>query len=224
MDFKIPIGQTFVGRVFACAKLIICDDLAQSDELDCRMLSEHGMGTCMDAPMIHNGVCIGTLNVADQRKHHYTLQQAILLQSLATWLALNIKLHLQVQEMAVLASADELTGTFNRREFVQESNQTMQHFSHARVPFTIGILDIDHFKQLNGCYGHTAGDHVLKKMTKKIKDILREGDFLARIGGEEFAIILPACLGDEAMRVFKRADKALHCAKQAGRNRIHFAN
>jgi len=188
------------------------------------MLSEHGMGTCMDAPMIHNGVCIGTLNVADQRKYHYTLQQAILLQSLATWLALNIKLHLQVQEMAVLASADELTGTFNRREFVQESNQTMQHFSHTRVPFTIGILDIDHFKQLNDCYGHTAGDHVLKKMTKKIKGILREGDFLARIGGEEFAIILPACLGDEAMRVFKRADKALYCAKQAGRNRIHFAN
>ncbi|MDN5542354.1 MAG: sensor domain-containing diguanylate cyclase [Acinetobacter sp.] len=265
MDFKIPIGQTFVGRVFACAKLIICDDLSQSDELDCRMLSEHGMGTCMDAPMIHNGVCIGTLNVADQRKHHYTLQQAILLQSLATWLALNIKLHLQVQEMAVLASTDELTGTFNRREFVQESNQTMQHFSHARVPFTIGILDIDHFKQLNDCYGHTAGDHVLKKMTKKMKGILREGDFLARIGGEEFAIILPACLGDEAMRVFKRicstieamevhyeqevlcftvsigvaevgkhdadaedvfkrADKALYCAKQAGRNRIHFAN
>ena len=131
------------------------------------MLSEHGMSTCMDAPMIHNGVCIGTLNVADQRKYHYTLQQAILLQSLATWLALNIKLHLQVQEMAVLASTDELTGTFNRRVFVQESNQTMQHFSHARVPFTIGILDIDHFKQLNDCYGHTAGDHVLKKMTKK---------------------------------------------------------
>ena len=221
---KFRLGRLLSDEFFAQSQLIICDDLAQSDELDCKMLSEHGMGTCMDAPMIHNGVCIGTLNVADQRKHHYTLQQAILLQSLATWLALNIKLHLQVQEMAVLASTDELTGTFNRRVFVQESNQTMQHFSHARVPFTIGILDIDHFKQLNDCYGHTAGDHVLKKMTKKIKGILREGDFLARIGGEEFAIILPACLGDEAMRVFKRADKALYCAKQAGRNRIHFAN
>ena len=69
--------------------------------------------------------------------------------------------------MAVLTSTDELTGTFNRRVFVQESNQTMQHFSHTRVPFTIGILDIDHFKQLNDCYGHTPGDHVLKKMTKK---------------------------------------------------------
>ena len=265
MDFKIPIGQTFVGRVFAESQLIICDDLSLSDELDCQMLSEHGMGSCMDAPMIHNDICIGTLNVADVRKHHYTLQQAILLQTLAKWLALNIKLHLQVQEMAILASTDELTGTFNRRVFVQESHQTMLHFSKSRVPFSIGILDIDHFKQLNDCYGHTAGDYVLKKMVKKIRSILRDEDFLARIGGEEFAIILHACLGDEPMRifrricstieamevsyeqeilcftvsigvaevgkqdtdaedVFKRADKALYCAKEAGRNRIHFAN
>lgn len=265
LDFKIPIQQTFVGRVFTESRLIICDDLSQSDELDCKMLSEHGMGTCMDAPMMHNGVCIGTLNVADSRKHHYTLQQAVLLQSLATWLALNIKLHLQVQEMEVLASTDELTGTFNRRVFIQESTQTMHLFSKSRVPFSIGILDIDHFKQLNDCYGHTAGDYVLKKMACQIRNILRDQDFLARIGGEEFAIILPACLGDEAMRVFKqirasieameviyeqeilcftvsigvaevgqcdadaedvfkRADKALYCAKEAGRNRIHFAN
>lgn len=265
IDFKIPIHQTFVGRVFACSTLIICDDLTQSDELDCKMLAENGMGTCMDAPMIHNGLCIGTLNVADHRTHHYTHQQAILLQCLANWLALNIKLHLQVQEMAVLASTDELTGTFNRRVFIQESNQTMQHFSQSRVPFSIGILDIDHFKQLNDCYGHTAGDYVLKKMAKHIRSVLRDEDLLARIGGEEFAIILPACLGDEAMRVFrrvcssieslevhyekevlcftvsigvaevrnhdadaedvfKRADKALYFAKEAGRNRIHFAN
>ena len=102
-------------------------------------------------------------------------------------------------------------------------------------------------------------------MAKQIRSILRDEDFLARIGGEEFAIILPACLGDEAMQVFKRicstieamevhyeeevlcftvsigvaevgkydadaedvfkrADKALYRAKQAGRNRIHFAN
>lgn len=61
-------------------------------------------------------------------------------------------------------------------------------------------------------------------MAKQIRSILRDEDFLARIGGEEFAIILPACLGNEAMQVFKRADKALYCAKQAGRNRIHFAN
>ena len=76
---KFRLGRLLSDEFFAQSQLIICDDLAQSDELDCKMLSEHGMGTCMDAPMIHNGMCIGTLNVADQRKHHYTLQQVILL-------------------------------------------------------------------------------------------------------------------------------------------------
>ncbi len=61
-------------------------------------------------------------------------------------------------------------------------------------------------------------------MTKKIRSVVRDEDSLARIGGEEFARSLPACWGDEAMRVFKRADKALYCAKQAIRNPIHFAN
>ena len=209
IDFKIPIHQTFVGRAFATAKLIICDDLTQSDELDCQMLAQHGMGTCMDAPMIHNDICIGTLNVADKRKHHYTLQQAILLQCLANWIAMNIKLHLQVQEMEVLASTDELTGAFNRRIFIQESNQTMQKFYKSNIPFSIGILDIDHFKTLNDCYGHKAGDYVLKIMSEHIQKVLRTHDFLARIGGEEFAIILPACLSTEAVQVFKRILKTI---------------
>ncbi|MEG0344582.1 MAG: sensor domain-containing diguanylate cyclase [Acinetobacter sp.] len=204
IDFKIPINQTFVGRTFATAKLIICDDLTQSDELDCQMLAQNGMGTCMDAPMIHNDICIGTLNVADKRKHYYSEQQAILLQCLANWLAMNIKLHLQFQEMEVLASTDELTGAFNRRVFIQESNQTMLQFFKSNIPFSIGILDIDHFKTLNDCYGHKAGDYVLKLMSEHIQKVLRANDFLARIGGEEFAIILPACLSTEAVQVFKR--------------------
>ncbi|MEG0344764.1 MAG: sensor domain-containing diguanylate cyclase [Acinetobacter sp.] len=209
LDFKIPINQTFVGRTFATAKLMICDDVTQSDELDCQMLAQHGMGTCMDAPMIHNDICIGTLNVADRRKHHYSLQQAILLQRLANWIAMNIKLHLQVQEMEVLASIDELTGAFNRRIFIQESNQTMLEFYNSKTPFSMGILDIDHFKTLNDCYGHKAGDHVLKVMSERIQKVLRANDFLARIGGEEFAIILPACISKEAVQVFKRIRTAI---------------
>ncbi|MEG1030703.1 MAG: sensor domain-containing diguanylate cyclase [Acinetobacter sp.] len=209
IDFKIPINQTLVGRAFATAKLIICDDLTQSDELDCQMLAQNGMGTCMDAPMIHNGICIGTLNVADQRKHHYTLQQVIVLQCLANWIAMNIKLHLQVQEMEVLASTDELTGIFNRRIFIQESNQTMLKFYNSNIPFSIGILDIDHFKTLNDCYGHKAGDYALQKMEEHIQKVLRENDFLARIGGEEFAIILPDCLSAEAVQIFKRIRTAI---------------
>lgn len=261
LNFQMPIQNTFVGRAFSTTTLRICDDVAQFEELDCQMLAQHGMDSCMDAPLIHNEKCLGTLNVADRATFHYTEQQAILLQCLANWIALNIKLHLQIQDMQKLTATDELTGTFNRRSFIQESNQSMLLFFNAQTPFSIGVLDIDHFKTLNDFYGHQAGDYVLKCMTENIQAYLGEQDFLARIGGEEFAIILPARSKEavklfkqirtaiEAMKlpyqeeiicftvsigvaevqptdanaeaVFKRADKALYQAKQAGRNRVH---
>ena len=262
LEFKVPIQQTFVGRVFSTATLRICDDVTLFEELDCQMLAQNGMGSCMDAPLMHNGNCLGTLNVADQAKFHYTKQQAILLQCLANWIALNIKLHLQVQEMQKLTSTDELTGTFNRRMFTQQSNRQMLLFAHDNSPFSIGVLDIDHFKTLNDFYGHQAGDYALQQMCECIQTYLSEHDFLARIGGEEFAIILPTHDAQDAIKrfkqirtaieelkipyleevicftvsigvaeaeitdlnaetVFKRADKALCQAKQAGRNRVH---
>ena len=261
LNFQMPIQHTFVGRVFSSTTLRICDDVSQFEELDCQMLAQHGMGSCMDAPLIHNDQCLGTLNVADRATFHYTEQQARLLQCLANWIALNIKLHLQIQDMHKLTATDELTGVFNRRSFVHESNQSMQLFFNANTPFSIGVLDIDHFKTLNDFYGHHAGDYVLQQMTENIQSCLGTQDVLARIGGEEFAIILPNCSREavkrfkqirsaiEAMKlpyqkevicftvsigvaeaqptdasaeaVFKRADKALYQAKQAGRNRVH---
>ncbi|WP_374297507.1 diguanylate cyclase [Acinetobacter sp.] len=204
MDFPLPIDQTFIGRTFHTSKLMICDDTTVSDELDCIKLSVGGLGSCMDAPMIHNGITIGTLNVADARKYCYSKAQAIQLQCLANWIALNIRLHLQLQEMDLLASTDELTGRFNRRRFTHESNENMQCFLHQHTPYVVGILDVDLFKDLNDHYGHTAGDYVLKHLTKIIRKTIRKQDFIARIGGEEFAIILPACVTDEAFEIFER--------------------
>lgn len=68
-DFLVPIDQAFVGRVFKNQQLIICDDVSQSDELDCVMLTSSGMGTCMDAPLMHGQMCLGTLNVAHHQTH-----------------------------------------------------------------------------------------------------------------------------------------------------------
>ncbi|MFC3902448.1 diguanylate cyclase (GGDEF) domain-containing protein [Acinetobacter marinus] len=209
MEFALPIAKTFIGRAFESSKLMICDDTTVSDEEDCIMLSSGGLGSCMDAPMIHCGVTIGTLNVADTRTHCYSKAQAIQLQCLANWIALNIRLHLQLKEMNLLASTDELTGTFNRRRFTFESHENMQRFLQSRIPYVIGILDVDLFKDLNDRYGHTTGDQVLKDLTANVRQHIRKQDFLARIGGEEFAIILPACVAEEAEDIFERVRESI---------------
>ena len=94
----------------------------------------------------------------------------------------------KLQEMAML---DGLTGIFNRRYFLELSEQEFKRCRRYHRPLSLIMFDIDHFKQVNDTYGHDAGDTVLQAVTQTGRSILREADIFGRIGGEEFAIILP---------------------------------
>lgn len=209
MDFALPLEGTLVGRVFSSQCLIICDDLSRSNDLDCRMLAEHRLGSCMDAPLVHAGISIGTLNVAHRQTFYYDREQIILLQCLANWIAINVRLHQQLQDMKVLACTDELTSVFNRRTFIDEGRRKLKTFRETEASFYLGILDLDNFKQLNDRYGHDAGDMALREMTQCVKRQIRQQDLLARIGGEEFAVLLSACADHEMLQIFERIREAI---------------
>ncbi|HAA46737.1 MAG: PAS/PAC sensor-containing diguanylate cyclase [Halomonas sp. 54_146] len=96
------------------------------------------------------------------------------------------------EQLRNLAMQDPLTGLLNRRSFMQAMNQEHARVKR-RVDYSAGILmlDIDHFKQVNDTYGHAVGDNVLKAFASTILGNLRENDVFGRLGGEEFAILLP---------------------------------
>lgn len=192
LDFEISIDNTFVGKVYKSRKLMICDDLSKSQDIDCQMLYEKGLQTCMDAPLLVVNNCIGTLNVGHSSKYFFTENHAIKLQCLANWIALNISLHMKISEMNQLALTDHLTGLANRRAFNDYINNSISEFKFYKTKFFLGIIDIDGFKKLNDSFGHDAGDVVLKKLSSKMMESLPENYFLSRIGGEEFAIISPS--------------------------------
>lgn len=209
LDYDVPIADTFVGRVFSQRTLTVCDDLEQSHELDCQLLSQYGLKTCMDAPLISGDICLGTLNVAHNQTNYYTELHALKLQCLANWIALNIRLHLQVKELKYLASTDHLTGAPNRRAFTTTIIQSIREFHEQGKLFFIGLMDIDHFKALNDRYGHNAGDYVLRKVVKVTEDLVSNLGHISRIGGEEFAIILNQSCEQEAVKLFKAIKDAL---------------
>lgn len=91
-----------------------------------------------------------------------------------------------------LARHDPLTGTANRRYFFERAEQEFMRSRRYQAPLSITLIDVDHFKHINDQYGHAAGDEVLKLLSQKISALLREHDLLARIGGEEFAILMPS--------------------------------
>ena len=91
-----------------------------------------------------------------------------------------------------LARHDPLTETANRRFFFERAEQEFMRSRRYHLPLSIVLIDVDHFKQINDQLGHATGDEVLKLLSRKFHSLLRDTDLLARIGGEEFAILMPS--------------------------------
>jgi diguanylate cyclase (GGDEF)-like protein len=95
------------------------------------------------------------------------------------------------------ANSDPLTGALNRRSFNLLYHVAEAQFRRKQMPFALIAIDIDHFKNVNDSFGHDCGDRVLVQLVNALSHALRVGDSLARIGGEEFAIIcMPTALED----------------------------
>ncbi len=170
---------------------------------------------------------------------------------------------LMEQELILQATTDCLTGVDNRLAFMKKAQEEFIRSKRYKIGFSLLLLDVDKFKCVNDIYGHLVGDRVLRDVVKACKSALRENDIIARIGGEEFAVIIIESQPDDAycvalriqqkvkevvvesedteiqvtvsigigMRreedtnlddILKRADDALYCAKNSGRNCIIF--
>jgi len=100
------------------------------------------------------------------------------------------ELEKSVDELHRLSIMDNLTNIFNRRYFFEISNKLIATASRERKAVSLLMLDIDFFKQVNDNYGHQAGDFILVELVKEIETIMRKSDVFARIGGEEFTVLL----------------------------------
>jgi diguanylate cyclase (GGDEF)-like protein len=149
-----------------------------------------------------------------------------------------------------LAHTDPLTGLPNRRAWELELDRALAHASRSDEPLSLAVIDIDNFKDINDQRGHAEGDSLLIETARRWSKGLRAADVLARIGGDEFALLTPACTEHDAaaviarmrtrtptpyscsvglaawdgtetaQRLLQRADAALYHAKRNGRDRI----
>ncbi|MEW8029655.1 MAG: GGDEF domain-containing protein [Candidatus Thiodiazotropha sp.] len=103
----------------------------------------------------------------------------------------SLSLQSEVKKLRDEISTDALTGLFNRRALNKRMNELVEAHSDASTPFSILMLDIDHFKRFNDNFGHVIGDEVIRRVGLIMRDQLRDVDFPARYGGEEFTVLLP---------------------------------
>jgi diguanylate cyclase (GGDEF)-like protein len=156
----------------------------------------------------------------------------------------------QAVQLAALARSDALTGVANRRSWDYQLARACRAARERNQPLAVAVLDLDHFKAYNDKHGHPAGDRLLKEATAAWTQHLRSGEVLARVGGEEFALLLPDHVGEAARaRILEMmastpsgqtfsagvaiwqdgmepgvtvaaADRALYHAKRGGRKRV----
>ncbi|MDK9720809.1 MAG: diguanylate cyclase [Rhodospirillales bacterium] len=127
------------------------------------------------------------------------------------------------EELRRMATTDPLTGIINRRHFMDIAATEMERARRYFHPLTAMMLDIDFFKRVNDTYGHAAGDEVLKALTKACASLLRKGDAIGRLGGEEFAILLPETGLEGATHLAERLRQAFETTPvQYGGDAINF--
>ena len=143
--------------------------------------------------LIFNGYTIyQQITVKKLRRQHFTkIEEMRVLQARA-------------EELERLALVDTLTGLSNRRvadiRLAAEAARS-ERYGH---PLTVISFDLDHFKQINDTYGHLAGDEVLKEFGRRLENATRKSDMVARMGGDEFLILLPECTGDRVEMLLGR--------------------
>lgn len=113
------------------------------------------------------------------------------------------------QKYRTSAIIDGLTGLNNRKWLNETLPRQMERARKGKTPFSLGMIDIDHFKKFNDDFGHQAGDYVLSNVAKNFKDHIRPTDFSARYGGEEFTLIFPERTVSDAKTAAERVRKAI---------------
>jgi len=103
------------------------------------------------------------------------------------------------EDLQILANTDSLTRLYNRRQLYPMMQKDLDRAVRKKVPFSVLMIDIDHFKKFNDTYGHAGGDLLLAGFADKMRSALRQMDSAFRFGGEEFVVLLPETTGQDAM-------------------------
>ena len=204
---EVPVGEGLAGRAIRDRATVIEEGVTSDQfpssiqDLDIPTLT-HGVGL----PLIRDGVVVGALTIGRttvaSRFSDLEMEGLQLLASSAALAVANAFLHAEVAELAV---RDPLTGLYNRRHFDEALDRMLAVHRRERLtgwrPLSAIMFDLDHFGLFNKEHGHQVGDDVLKAFAAVLTSRFRASDLVARLGGEEFIVVLDNAASDDAVGI-----------------------
>jgi diguanylate cyclase (GGDEF)-like protein len=165
----------------------------------------------LGVPLSDSAGRLGFLTVYScERRHRFGGEELQRLEQLAERAAPAIENARRFREARQLADLDALTGMHNRRFFYQALEREVSRARRYSRALSLIVIDLDDFKQVNDRVGHLAGDEVLAVASERIQGAVRTADIACRIGGDEFAVILPESALEDARLLFSRIEDAIH--------------
>ncbi|MFC3220662.1 diguanylate cyclase [Tianweitania populi] len=208
-DNNLDRKVTFCRLVLQSGEPVVIPDLSEDDRLKDNpfVTGPAHMRFYAGIPLrTLEGFTLGTLCAIDNKPRSFTPTNLEVLTDLAA-----IVMH--ELELRRTAEVDVLTKVLTRRAFNGQAKQVLALMDRQERPSSIIMLDIDRFKSINDTYGHATGDRVLSEVAGICQAQIRSTDLIGRLGGEEFAILLPGSEGKDALRIAEKIRKAIAAAR-----------
>jgi diguanylate cyclase (GGDEF)-like protein len=200
---------TLSGMCLASGDVLICEDSETDDRVDREACRAVGARSMVVVPLLHDGRRTGVLKVYSSTPNAFPDSVARLLAMLANMIGTALVRADLMRELENQAVTDELTGLANRRAWYQLLDVAIARAGRSGEPLSVVVLDLDGFKQVNDHEGHAAGDNLLIDFARRWSSVLRAGDVLGRIGGDEFAVIVEGADEVNANEVVARLAESL---------------
>jgi diguanylate cyclase (GGDEF)-like protein/putative nucleotidyltransferase with HDIG domain len=208
-SLEIPVGMGLSGWVAENVKPILNGNPAvESGHLEqpCRFTT---MGSAVSVPLVAGERLIGVMSLYQADKDAFSNDDLRVLSSVAPKIAQTVDFNVQFEQTAESAATDDVTGLPNLPSLFLHLDSEINRCTGAAIPLHIGVIDIDGFKQVNDHLGYPAGNDLLRKIGGVLRRTSRSGDFIARMGGVEFLIVMPGLDEAEACALLEECRCAL---------------
>lgn len=193
-------------------QLLIIEDLARDPRFSGNPLvvDAPNLRFYAGAPLVdHQGFVLGTIAVVDVKPREFSETQQNALRDLSTLVMTALENRRRALLLSHKARTDHLTGLANRADFDGALSSQIAHTARTGESFSLLYMDLDGFKMANDQFGHAAGDEVLREVARRLAQQVREEDMLARIGGDEFGVVIRGGTQESAEMLTGRIDEAM---------------
>ncbi len=205
------------------AEVTYVADTAKGDACDAVIARTLNIRSIIGAPLVHRERRLGTLWVYSTRPNAFNAEDPELVERFTAIVAAVVELSLQFYEKLQESRTDDLTGLQNRRAYDENLRHSLAECQRYHTPLSLVLSDLDRFKEINDRYGHVKGDAALVHVATVMQREVRGTDMVFRVGGDEFAIIMPHSEGDAAKKVMSRISRRLRTSRMDfGRVRLSY--